>query len=104
MLPISESRLYFGSIPNVRYVGKGSGKLARYLRSAKPVIVDCNANLDFIADYGAGVVISQPSDIPAAIRRIQANMALTPPTLGTASKKSSRSSPIGSRFARHSVS
>jgi glycosyltransferase involved in cell wall biosynthesis len=59
--------LYHGTIPNVRYVGKGSGKLNRYLRAGKPVIVDRNANLEFVADYEAGVVISDPCEIPAAI-------------------------------------
>jgi len=62
--------LYHGTIPNVRYVGKGSGKLNRYLRAGKPVIVDRNANLEFVADYEAGVVISHPSEIPSAIANI----------------------------------
>jgi glycosyltransferase involved in cell wall biosynthesis len=65
--------LYQGKIPNVRYVGKGSGKLNRYLRAGKPVIVDRNANLDFIGDYEAGVVINQPSEIPSAIKTITAS-------------------------------
>jgi glycosyltransferase involved in cell wall biosynthesis len=64
--------LYEGSIPNVRYVGKGSGKVNRYLRAGRPVIVDRNANLEFVADYEAGVVISRPCDIPRAIAAITA--------------------------------
>jgi glycosyltransferase involved in cell wall biosynthesis len=65
--------LYHGSIPNVRYVGKGSGKLNRYLRAAKPVIVDRNANLEFVGDYDAGVVISHPCEVPSAISAITEN-------------------------------
>ena len=65
--------LYHGTIPNVRYVGKGSGKLNRYLRAGKPVIVDRNANLEFVADYEAGVVVDDPSGIPAAIETIRAS-------------------------------
>ena len=64
--------LYHGWIPNVRYVGKGSGKLNRYLRAGKPVIVDRNANLEFIEGYGAGVVVDDPSEVPAAITTINA--------------------------------
>jgi glycosyltransferase involved in cell wall biosynthesis len=63
--------LYRGGIPNVRYVGKGSGKLSRYLRAGKPVIVDRNANLDFVGDSGAGVVITSPAEIPGAIATIK---------------------------------
>jgi glycosyltransferase involved in cell wall biosynthesis len=64
--------LYSGTIPNVRYVGKGSGKLSRYLRAGKPVIIDDHANLSFVADYEAGVVISNPSEFAAAIETIRA--------------------------------
>lgn len=64
--------LYHGSIPNVRYVGKGSGKLSRYLRAGKPVIVDRNASLEFVEGYGAGVVVDDPSQVPAAIDAINA--------------------------------
>ena len=62
--------LYHGTIPAVRRVGKGSGKLNRYLRARKPAIVDTNADLEFVGDYEAGVVISHPSEIPSAIATI----------------------------------
>jgi hypothetical protein len=62
--------LYRSESPNFRYCGKGSGKLNRYLRAGKPVIVDRNASLEWVADRGAGVVVDGPHEIPAAIERI----------------------------------
>jgi glycosyltransferase involved in cell wall biosynthesis len=62
--------LYHSDLPNFRTCGKGSGKLNRYLRAGKPVIVDRNASLEWVADYGAGVVIDDYNDIPNAIRCI----------------------------------
>ena len=62
--------LYPSDLLALRLCGKGSGKLSRYLRAGKPVIVDRNANLDFVADYGAAEVVKDASGIPDAIRRI----------------------------------
>jgi glycosyltransferase involved in cell wall biosynthesis len=62
--------LYHSDLPNFRTCGKGSGKLNRYLRAGKPVIVDRNASLEWVAEYGAGVVIDDHTGIPDAIRCI----------------------------------
>lgn len=62
--------VYSGDLPGLRLCGKGSGKLSRYLRAGKPVIVSRDTNLDFVGDYGAGEIVQDANGIPDAIRRI----------------------------------
>jgi glycosyltransferase involved in cell wall biosynthesis len=65
--------LYRGDTPNVALTGKGSGKLGRYLRAGKPVIVDRTGGLEWVAEYGAGEVITDVTGLPQAIERIMAD-------------------------------
>jgi hypothetical protein len=64
---------YCGAGPNFALCGKGSGKVNRCLRAGKPVIVDSNSGLDWIAEYGAAVAIHTVADLPAALRTIMAD-------------------------------
>jgi glycosyltransferase involved in cell wall biosynthesis len=65
--------LYRDPSPNLTLTGKGSGKIGRYLRAGKPVIVDRGGGVDWVAEFGAGVVITSTAELPAAIDKIMAN-------------------------------
>jgi hypothetical protein len=65
--------LYRDDNPNLALTGKGSGKLGRYLRAGKPVIVDRTGGLEWVAEYGAGEVITDTTELPKAIERIMAD-------------------------------
>jgi glycosyltransferase involved in cell wall biosynthesis len=65
--------LYRDENPNLALTGKGSGKLGRYLRAGKPVIVDHTGGLEWVAEQGAGEVIADVSALPQAIERIMAD-------------------------------
>jgi glycosyltransferase involved in cell wall biosynthesis len=65
--------LYRDEQPNLALTGKGSGKLTRYLRAGKPVIVDRTGSLEWVAEYGAGELISDTTELPLAIKRITSN-------------------------------
>jgi hypothetical protein len=62
--------LYRDENPNIAHTGKGSGKLTRYLRAGKPVIVDRTGSLEWVAEYGAGERITDVAELPLAIERI----------------------------------
>jgi glycosyltransferase involved in cell wall biosynthesis len=64
--------LYRDDNPNLALTGKGSGKLGRYLRAGKPVIVDRTGGLEWVAEYGAGEVITDIAELPTAIEKIMA--------------------------------
>ena len=59
--------------PNYRLCGKGSGKVARYLRAGKPVIVDRGGGLEWVAEAGAGEIADDADGVPAALARIMAD-------------------------------
>lgn len=65
--------LYRDEQPNLALTGKGSGKLTRYLRAGKPVIVDRTGGLDWVAEYGAGELITDSTELPTAIEKITTN-------------------------------
>jgi glycosyltransferase involved in cell wall biosynthesis len=68
--------LYRDENPNIALTGKGSGKIGRYLRAGKPVIVDRTGGLEWVAEYGAGEVIADVAELPQAIDRITADYDL----------------------------
>lgn len=68
--------LYRDENPNLALTGKGSGKVGRYLRAGKPVIVEHTGGLEWIAECGAGEVIDAVSELPQAIERIMADYDL----------------------------
>jgi glycosyltransferase involved in cell wall biosynthesis len=59
--------------PNFDLCGKGSGKLCRFLRLGKPVIVNRQGSLEWVAEYGAGEVANSPEELIKAIQKIGAN-------------------------------
>ncbi|HET8670187.1 MAG TPA: hypothetical protein VFM05_06015, partial [Candidatus Saccharimonadales bacterium] len=59
--------------PNFELCGKGSGKLCRYLRLGKPVIVNHQGHLEWVARYGAGEITQSPAELAQAIQKIRAN-------------------------------
>jgi glycosyltransferase involved in cell wall biosynthesis len=65
--------LYNGTGPNFELCGKGSGKLCRYLRLGKPVILTRQGGFEWIAEYGAGEIAESAEDLVQAIRKISAN-------------------------------
>jgi glycosyltransferase involved in cell wall biosynthesis len=65
--------LYRDESPNIALTGKGSGKLTRYLRAGKPVIVDRTGGLEWVAEYGAGEMIDGMTELPRAIEMITSN-------------------------------
>jgi glycosyltransferase involved in cell wall biosynthesis len=67
--------LYRDENPNLAMTGKSSGKLGRYLRAGKPVIVDRTGGLDWVADYGAGEILTDTTELPTVIEKIMADYA-----------------------------
>ncbi len=61
---------YPGNDLNITLCGKGSGKIARYLKNAKPVIV-FGENLRWLVDYGAGEYASSGTELVFAIKKIR---------------------------------
>jgi glycosyltransferase involved in cell wall biosynthesis len=59
--------------PNLTLTGKGSGKIGRYLRAGKPVIVDRTGGVEWVAEYGAGEVITDTEELPTAVETIMAD-------------------------------
>jgi glycosyltransferase involved in cell wall biosynthesis len=59
--------------PNFELCGKGSGKLCRYLRLGKPVIVNHQGHLEWVARYGAGEIAQSPAELALAIQKISAS-------------------------------
>jgi len=59
--------------PNFDLCGKGSGKLCRYLRLGKPVIVNHQGHLEWVAGYGAGEVANSSDELLQAVEKIMAN-------------------------------
>jgi hypothetical protein len=64
---------YQGTGPNFAVCGKASGKLARFLRVGRPVIVDRRGGLEWVAEYGAGEVAATPNDVRGAVQKIAAD-------------------------------
>jgi glycosyltransferase involved in cell wall biosynthesis len=65
--------LYRGAGPNYEVCGKASGKLCRFLRAGRPVIVDRRGGLEWVAEYGAGVIAETPEEVGRAVERIRAD-------------------------------
>ena len=59
--------------PNFDLCGKGSGKLCRHLRLGKPVIVNRQGSLEWVAKYGAGEVANSTEELIQATQKICAN-------------------------------
>ena len=64
---------YNGCGPNFDLCGKGSGKLCRFLRLGKPVIVNHQGSLEWVAKYGAGEVANSTEELVQATQKIGAN-------------------------------
>jgi hypothetical protein len=64
---------YRGTGPNFAVCGKASGKLARFLRVGRPVIVDRRGGLEWVAEYGAGEIAETPDDVRVAVQKIAAD-------------------------------
>jgi len=64
---------YRGTGPNFAACGKASGKLARFLRVGRPVIVDRRGGLEWVAEYGAGEVAQTPEEVRLAVEKIAAD-------------------------------
>jgi hypothetical protein len=64
---------YNGRGPNFDLSGKGSGKLCRFLRLGKPVIVNRQGSLEWVAEYGAGEVANSTEELVQATQNIGAN-------------------------------
>jgi glycosyltransferase involved in cell wall biosynthesis len=65
--------LYRDSGPNIRYIGKSSGKLMRSIFCGVPVIASRYESLNFIEENGLGVLVSNPSEIATAVNKIVNN-------------------------------
>lgn len=62
--------LYRNIGPNIEYVGFSSGKLMRSLACGSPVIASKLSSFEFISEYGLGMLVRHPREIPAAITQI----------------------------------
>ncbi len=59
---------------NFTLIGSASGKLAHYLRSGLPVIVNRYPSISSVVDrYGCGCAVENPSQVGGAVRRILSN-------------------------------
>jgi hypothetical protein len=62
--------------PNVWYIGKSSGKINYYLMNGKPIVMSPLAGWDgWLNAHGSGLLVNRPSEIPAAIARIDRDYA-----------------------------
>jgi glycosyltransferase involved in cell wall biosynthesis len=62
--------LYRNTGPNIEYMGFSSGKLMRSLACGCPVIASKFPSLSFITEYGLGILVNHPAEIPDAVTKI----------------------------------
>ena len=65
--------LYRNTGPNIEYIGFSSGKLMRSIALGSPVIASDLISLQFVKESGLGVLIKHPSEIPNAIKQVDAS-------------------------------
>lgn len=65
--------LYRNTGPNIEYIGFSSGKLMRSIVCGCPVIASKLPSVSFVADYGLGILVNHPVEIPDAIKEILSN-------------------------------
>lgn len=61
--------LYQKNVENLVYIGKSSGKLMRSILLGRPSIVSDN-HMDFVREFGVGIVINSIDNLPSAIIKI----------------------------------
>lgn len=57
---------------NIKYCGKGSGKLCKFLKLGKPVVLK-GGSLEWVAEAGAGICVNNEDEFIGAIQAIRDN-------------------------------
>jgi glycosyltransferase involved in cell wall biosynthesis len=65
--------LYRNQGPNIEYTGYSSGKLMRSIACSCPVIASTGFGFSFVDTHQLGVLVSHPTEIPAAVQKIISN-------------------------------